>query len=443
MFPFATGSFILDKQKGMKELGNLGGTCTIATDGNDRGQVVGASNLSGDLSQHAFVWDNGSFQDLGGSLGGDFLGAFAINHAGQAVGFAYLPGDTVFHASLWKQVGQPTDLGAIGGDQCSFATGINNELQIVGGSGDCVSSFRAFLWEDGSMFDLNTLIPPGSNLQLQFVETINDRGEIAGTGIDSIGNEHAFLLIPCDPGSPSQCEEEFADTNRTEQASPAAAMPKPQMSGRNSIRQMLRRRLGAGPNLLTPTRAASGKESAQAGPTSTGGIVYTPTNVTISGDGSIKLDLNHDGITDFTITASDGYSMCYFANEFHGTDTLFPATGNGVVASNGSVAALGSGTLVGSSDSFQTTQTLIGSFVFGPGFPPCLSYLRGWCHGTISSKSCSRTAYMGLEFKINGQVHYGWAYLEIYAAAPGTFNTTLKGFAYETVAGRAITTDQT
>jgi hypothetical protein len=50
---------------------------------------------------------------------------------------------------------------------------------------------------------------------------------------------------------------------------------------------------------------------------------------------------------------------------------------------------------------------------------------------------------MGLEFKINGQVHYGWAYLEIYAAAPGTFNTTLKGFAYETVPGRAITTGQT
>jgi hypothetical protein len=171
-------------------------------------------------------------------------------------------------------------------------------------------------------------------------------------------------------------------------------------------------------------------------------VVYTPANVTIRGNGSIRLDLNHDGITDFTITANDGYSGCYFANEFHGTDTLFPATGNGVLATNGNVAALGSGTVVGSGETFQTTQTLIASFVFGPGFPPCMSYLKGWCHGTLESKSCSTTAYMGLTFKINGQTHYGWAYVSIYAAA-STFNTTLIGFAYETVAGRAIMTGQT
>jgi hypothetical protein len=98
--------------------------------------------------------------------------------------------------------------------------------------------------------------------------------------------------------------------------------------------------------------------------------------------------------------------------------------------------------LVGASDTFQTTQALIASFVFGPGFPPCTSHLSGWCYGTIESKSCSRTAYMGLAFKINGQIHYGWGYLSIYAA-PGIFDTPLKGFAYETVAGRAIITGQT
>ena len=48
------------------------------------------------------------------------------------------------------------------------------------------------------MFDLNALIPPDSALYLQFVQNINDRGEIAGTGVDVSGNTHAFLLIPCD-----------------------------------------------------------------------------------------------------------------------------------------------------------------------------------------------------------------------------------------------------
>jgi hypothetical protein len=60
-------------------------------------------------------------------------------------------------------------------------------------------------------------------------------------------------------------------------------------------------------------------------------IVYTHADVTISGNGRIKIDLNHDGTIDFTIAANDGYSQCYFANEFYGMDTLFPATGNSVV----------------------------------------------------------------------------------------------------------------
>jgi probable HAF family extracellular repeat protein len=60
---------------------------------------------------------------------------------------------------------------------------------------------RAFLWENGSMVDLNALIPPGSGMQLTLAETINDRGEIAINGtpigcgiVEACG--HAVLLIP-------------------------------------------------------------------------------------------------------------------------------------------------------------------------------------------------------------------------------------------------------
>ena len=35
-------------------------------------------------------------------------------------------------------------------------------------------------------------------MNLQYAENINDRGEIAGTGIDTPGNGHVVLLIPCD-----------------------------------------------------------------------------------------------------------------------------------------------------------------------------------------------------------------------------------------------------
>jgi probable HAF family extracellular repeat protein len=206
-FPLATGAFIWEKSKGMRDLGTLGGTCTLATDLNDRGQIVGSSNLLGDQSSHAFLWENGLMHDLGGSLGGSFTGAFAVNQSGQAVGFATtLPGIFPFHATLWKRVGQLTDLGVLGTDECSYASSINERTQIVGGSvSSCTAEepiSRAFLWEDDSIFDLNALIPAGSTLHLENTQTINNRGEIAGFGSDAAGNQHAFVLIPCDEGHP-------------------------------------------------------------------------------------------------------------------------------------------------------------------------------------------------------------------------------------------------
>jgi probable HAF family extracellular repeat protein len=121
-----------------------------------------------------------------------------MNNEGQAVGFATLPGEVMYHATLWTQVGKMTDLGTLGNDPCSVATGINASGQVVGSSFDCNSNFRAFLWEDGSLFDLNALIPAGSSLSVTQTYTINNRGEIAGEGRDGSGHDHALLLIPCD-----------------------------------------------------------------------------------------------------------------------------------------------------------------------------------------------------------------------------------------------------
>lgn len=175
-------------------------------------------------------------------------------------------------------------------------------------------------------------------------------------------------------------------------------------------------------------------------------IVYTPVNVTIVKNGSIKIDLNHDGIVDFTIASNAGAFPCTgtTVTRFAGLDTLFPATGNSVVGAP--VAPLASGTLVGTSDTFQT-QSVIDSFSYAVVIstqPPrfCFSYSHGWCPNPGFAGTCSRTAYMGLAFKINGQIHYGWAELSI-KVARGVFDTTLIGFAYETVAGQAIATGAT
>jgi probable HAF family extracellular repeat protein len=222
-FPVATSAFIWEQGKGMTDLGGFGGTCTAVAALNNKGQVVGESFRTGDKAAPAFLWENGSIHELGGSLGGDFTGAFAINEKGKAAGFGYLTGNNTFHATLWQNLNEITDLGVVGGDPCSYAAAVNAKMQIVGASiANCDDEFRAFLWQDGSLYDLNSLIPPASALYLQLTYAINDGGEIAGTGVDASGNEHAFLAIPCDTQHPGieSCDYSLVDATAT---APSAA----------------------------------------------------------------------------------------------------------------------------------------------------------------------------------------------------------------------------
>ena len=50
--------FLWDKRNGMQDLGSLGGTVAQAVNGlNERGEVVGATTLAGDMTHHPFLWD--------------------------------------------------------------------------------------------------------------------------------------------------------------------------------------------------------------------------------------------------------------------------------------------------------------------------------------------------------------------------------------------------
>jgi probable HAF family extracellular repeat protein len=61
---------------------------------------------------------------------------------------------------------------------------MNNRGQVVGQSLGANGS-RAFLWENGVLLDLNTVLPPGSSLTLLYAGDINDTGEITGGFVDS------------------------------------------------------------------------------------------------------------------------------------------------------------------------------------------------------------------------------------------------------------------
>jgi len=189
----------------MVDLGGLGGTFGQPTALNNRGQIIGFSNLAGDQSSHPFLWSQGKLIDLyTNTTGGNPLSADAINDAGEIVGAAAFPAQT--YDAYLRRGGVATDLGHLNGDCTSEAWAINSVGQIAGISFSCDGvTARAFLWEDGSLVDLNTLIPAGSSLQLVWPMAINDRGEIAGVGnppgcSDSGLCGHAFVLIPCAEG---------------------------------------------------------------------------------------------------------------------------------------------------------------------------------------------------------------------------------------------------
>jgi probable HAF family extracellular repeat protein len=221
----------------MIDIGTLGGTSGFVSGGlNNQGQVAGQSNLAGDLTAHAFLWDKGKLSDLG-TPGGNYSVANGINDAGEVIGGGTTAGDLALHAFFWK-LGALIDLGTVGGSDCSNAFGINSNGQVVGQSFDCVNVLqgqRAFLWEKGSIVDLNVFVPPGSNLVLTDVEEINDRGEMFGSAVLPNGDGRAFLLIPVCADGTEGCADAPLDQavvalSRATSGAAAKAMTAPELA---------------------------------------------------------------------------------------------------------------------------------------------------------------------------------------------------------------------
>ena len=185
----------------LSPLGN--DTASAATATNNRGQAVGISGRCdrafGRFSAlHMVLWNGVTPMSLG-DIGGDSWNTpTAINDSGDVVGFVNLPntnGKLRPHAFLWTQGAGLKDLGVLPGDSFSFATGINNRGQVVGFSFSATSS-RAFVYQNGTMSDLNALAP-NANLALIVANDIDDEGNIAGQGFDPVTQATpAFVALP-------------------------------------------------------------------------------------------------------------------------------------------------------------------------------------------------------------------------------------------------------
>lgn len=129
--------------------------------------------------------------DLGGANGS---GARAINAAGQMTGWAVTEGNLYNHAFRFD--GRIHDLGTLGG-WSSQGFAINGSGQIVGRADyeDGNAAPHAFLYTDGQMTDLNSVLPANSGWDLREATGINDRGLIVGNAYwHSMGR--GFLLNP-------------------------------------------------------------------------------------------------------------------------------------------------------------------------------------------------------------------------------------------------------
>jgi hypothetical protein len=154
-----------------------------------------------------------------------------------------------------------------------------------------------------------------------------------------------------------------------------------------------------------------------------GRIVYTRAHVVISINNYYDIDLNHDGVADFTIKNAGNY----------GRYRLYAsaAAGNGVVGSIGSngaqAAALIRGEQIGPGQMFVAPDVTMRE---------CIRHAICW--GDWDNVT---NRYLGLKFVIHGKLHYGWARLNVQEKV--FFTATLTGYAYENIAGKSIKAGQT
>jgi probable HAF family extracellular repeat protein len=181
------------------------GTTAVAI--NNLNQVTGNTGYA-----QSFFWSQETGFTLINAPGpGGYISASDINNLGQVVGTAGAP-SAGSEGYVWSLDGPDFNIGllpdidpGLGG---TSAIGINDNGQVVGyfGSSSLDNDFRAILYEEGTLYNLNNLIPANSGWTLLTAFDINNQGQIVGTGVVN-GQEQDFLLTPTNGTDPQPVPE--------------------------------------------------------------------------------------------------------------------------------------------------------------------------------------------------------------------------------------------
>jgi hypothetical protein len=188
----------------------------------------------------------------------------------------------------------------------------------------------------------------------------------------------------------------------------------------------------AGVSLLALARAADAE------------IVYTPANQIINRLTLYRLDLNHDGITDFTMFdrvtgptqfLSSRQSLGVRAAPYNRVKCVYPS----FCASTFIYAAvLPRGSQISTSQNRHGWLGVLAQMGLAEGFDGKDTLFGYWPN--------TRDGYLGLRFQIDGEPHFGWARLSVTfvggSAGNRTWEAHLTGYAYETVANQSIKAGQ-
>ena len=190
----------------------------------------------------------------------------------------------------------------------------------------------------------------------------------------------------------------------------------------------------AGVGVLALTQAAEAR------------IVYTPANENILPVTQVFLDLNHDGIPDFSFWIG-GYTFGVVSCRHHSGDhgnraflRINPLNQNGVRGKK-FASAFPAGVRIGpKGQSIKNRYGYMATYFF------CDSTMGGTAHYYFGpwangGKGVKRR-YLGLKFVSNGEVHFGWARLNV-SVHGGHVKGLLTGYAYETIPNKPIITGKT